>query len=358
VEPSPSCTEHAGSVSEATAQVQSAGGEAVVCLAGGSYPQLNLAGAHSAKVTIEPEPGSVATIAGIALADGASDITIHNFFVTGGVSLGAGDSLIAIDHNDIDGAGPGGNGEGIETRTVNCTAPNAPVYAGCESDAPATYITISANTIHGYGEGSTEDAIHLNNWHHVRVSANELYNLQEHGNHTDALQSVWGGSDLVFDHNYEHDNQAQGFFIKDGDAAEVTVADNLFLRNNDLGGEENNIQVFDTAAFAMRNNTVWDGQGDLVRAAGSSQPLGATVEHNVEQVFSVLYEGGPAYQLTEDWNVFQEDPWTFSKGPHSTVLSAPEFADPAANDYRLKSNPDHIGVDWAPAEFVYGPTGN
>jgi hypothetical protein len=297
-------------------------------------------------------------VAGVELADGASGIAIHNLFVSGGVSIGAGDSHITVDHNAIDGTGPGGDGEGVETRGVNCTAPGAPVYPGCESSPPATYITISGNAIHGFGEGPTEDAIHLNNWQHVRVSANELYDLQEHGNHTDALQSVWGGRDLVFDHNYEHDNQSQGFFIKDGDAAEVTVADNLFLRNNDLGMQENNIQVFNTAAFAMSNNTVWDGQGDLVRAEGSSQPLTASVEHNVEQVFGVLDEGGPAYQLSEDWDVFQEAPWTFTKGTHSNVVAAPEFADPAHDDYRLKSNPDRIGVDWAPSEYVYGPTGN
>jgi hypothetical protein len=339
--------------------LQAAGAEAVICLAEGSYGQLSLSGAHTANVTIEPEPGSVATAAGVEFADGAGDITIHNLFITGGVSLGAGDSHITIDHNDIDGEGPGGDGEGVEDRSVNCSAPNAPVYAGCETRAPATYITISGNSIHGFGAGATEDAIHLNNWQHVRVSANEIYNLEEHGNHTDALQSVWGGSDLVFDHNYEHDNQSQGFFIKDGDAAEVTVSDNLFLRNNNLGGEENNIQVFNTTAFAMSNDTVWDGQGDILRAEGSSQPLSATVEHNVEQVFNVLHEGaGPAYQLTEDWNVFQEAPWTFNIGPHSAVVNAPEFVDPAANDYRLKSNPDRIGVDWAPSEYVFGPTGN
>jgi len=266
---------------------------------------------------------------------------------------------ITVDHNDIDGEGPGGDGEGVETLGVNCAAANAPVYVGCTSTAPATYLAITGNRIHGFGQAGTEDAIHLNNWHHVTVTGNDLYDLEEHGNHTDALQSVWGGSDLRFERNYEHDNQSQGFFIKDGDAAEVTVADNLFLRNNNLGGEENNIQVFDTADFTMKNNTVWDGQGDLLRAEAAAEPLSATVERNMEEVFNVFHEGaGPAYALSEDYDIFREEPWTFTLGAHTTVVNAPSFADPAADDYRLSPNPNHIGVDWAPSEYVYGPTGN
>lgn len=336
----------------------SAAAGATVCLAAGSYGAANLSGTHSGAVTLEPKPGASASIAGLSVAAGASNITIHNFTITGGVSLGAGDSHIAIDHNDINGEGPGGDGEGVETGGVNCTAPNAPVYPGCTSTAPSTYITISGNRIHGYGVGATEDAIHLNNWQHVRVIANDIYDLEEHGNHTDALQSVWGGSDLLFERNYEHDNQAQGFFIRDGDVAQVTVADNLFLRNNNEPPmDEYNVQAIDTTEFTMTANTVWDNQADLIRAEEAAEPLTATVERNVEEVFNVLYEKGPPYQLTEDHDLFQEAPWTFTMGAHSTILASPEFTDPAADDYRLKSNPEHLGVDWAPAEYVYGPTG-
>jgi hypothetical protein len=192
----------------------------------------------------------------------------------------------------------------------------------------------------------------------VLVVANDLYALEEHGNHTDALQSVWGGSDLVFERNYEHDNQAQGLFTRDGDVSQVKVADNLFLRNNNEPPmDEYNIQAIDAADFTMTNNTVWDGQADLVRAEEAAEPLTATVERNVEQVFGVLDESGPPYQLTEDHDIFAESPWTFTPGAHSVVLPEPEFADPTVDDYRLKSNPDRIGVDWSPSEYVYGPTG-
>jgi hypothetical protein len=350
------CTAEVATLGEAEAQVASAKAAAVVCLAAGSYGALTLSGTHEGVVTIEPRPGESASIAGVSVAEGASEITIHNLAISGGVSIGAGASHITVDHNDIDGEGPGGDGEGVETGGVNCSAPNAPVYAGCTSTPPCTYITISGNRIHSYGVGETEDAIHLNNWQHVRVVENDIYDLEEHGNHTDALQSVWGGSDLAFERNYEHDNQSQGFFIRDGDVSQVTVADNLFLRNNNLGGEEYNVQVIDTTGFVMRNNTVWDNQADLIRAEDAAEPLTARVERNVEQVFGVLDEGGPAYQLSEDYDIFAEAPWTFTPGLHSVVLPEPEFIDPATDDYRLKVNPERIGVDWAPSEYVYGPT--
>jgi hypothetical protein len=28
---------------------------------------------------------------------------------------------------------------------------------------------------------------------------------------------------------------------------------------------------------------------------------------------------------------------------------------PSTDDYRLAGNPNHIGIDWAPAEQQYGP---
>ena len=356
--PSPACTQTVSSVSSAASDLASAGAGAAICLTAGSYGHLSLSGTHSGNVTIEPVPGESASLEGVSLATGASYITIHNFSIAGGVSLAAGDNHITVDHNDIDGHGAGGDGEGVETLSVNCSAPNAPTYSGCTSTAPDTYLTIDGNKIHGYGEGNTEDAIHLNDWEHVTISGNDIYELEEHGNHTDAMQSVFGGHYMTFDHNYEHDNQAQGFFLKDGDVSEVTVSENLFLTNNNLGLDEYNIQVFNTAGFTMTNNTVWDGQADIIRAEGAAEALTATVNHNVEQNFDIEQEGGPAYALNEDYDIFQEDPFTFSKGPHSTIDSSPDFANPAGDDYELASNPNGIGVDWQPSEYVYGPTGD
>ena len=89
---------------------------------------------------------------------------------------------------------------------------------------------ISGNHFHGIGQSGSEDAIHLDNWRNVTVSRNEFDHIIESGNHTDCLQSVYGGTNLTFTRNYEHDNDCQGFFVKDGDATNVTVSDNLFVR--------------------------------------------------------------------------------------------------------------------------------
>ncbi|HSZ68828.1 MAG TPA: right-handed parallel beta-helix repeat-containing protein [Solirubrobacteraceae bacterium] len=360
--PSPACTQTVSSVASAASAVSSAAAGSAICLTAGSYGHLTVSGSHSGNVTVEPVPGASVSLEGATVASSSSYITIHDFDIGGGVNLGYGDSHITVDHNNINGQAPGGTGEGVEDLTVNCSAPNAPYYSGCTSTAPDTYLTIDGNQIHGYGMGGTEDAIHLNNWEHVTITANDIYNLEEHGNHTDAMQSVFGGHYMTFERNYEHDNQSQGFFIKDGDASEVAVNDNLFVRNNNepslYPGGEYNIQVFNTTGLAITNNTVWDGQNDIIRAEGAAEALTANVNHNVEQGFDVLHEGGPAYTLTEDYDIFAEAPWTFKMGSHSKVQSSPDFVDPAGEDYELASNPDDIGVNWQPSEYVYGPTGD
>ena len=361
--PSPPCTQTVASVSAAaSALASSAPTGGAICLSPGDYGPLALAGRHAGTVTVEPVPGTVASVQGVTVAAGASHIEIHDLDISGGVTLQAGDSHIAVDHDDIDGEGPGGQGEGVQDISVNCTAPNAPTYTGCTTTPPDTYIAIAGDQIHGYGQGQTEDAIHLNNWEHVTITANDIYNLEEHGNHTDAMQSVFGGHHMLFERNYEHDNQSQGFFIKDGDVSDVTVNDNLFLRNNNepslYPGGEYNIQVFNTTELTITHNTVWDGQDDILRAEGAAEALTAQVNHNVEQTLDVLNEGGPAYALSENYDVFAEEPWTFTMGAHSKVQSNPGFVDPATEDYELASNPEGIGVNWQPAEYVYGPTGD
>jgi hypothetical protein len=360
--PSPACTQTFASVSAAASALSSAQGGSAICLSAGSYGHLTLSGTHAANVTVEPVPGASASLEGVNVAPNSSYLTVHNFDIGGGVSMGYGDSHITVDHNNIDGEAPGGTGEGVEDLTVNCTAPNAPRYSGCSSTAPDTYLTINGNEIHGYGQGGTEDAIHLNNWEHVTIADNDIYKLEEHGNHTDAMQSVFGGHYMTFERNFEHDNQSQGFFIKDGDASEVTVNDNLFLRNNNepslYPGGEYNIQLFDTTGLTITNNTVWDGQDDILRAEGAAEALSATVNHNVEQTLDVLHESGPAYAVSEDYDIFAEEPWTFKMGAQSKVQAHPAFVDPAGEDYELASNPEGIGVNWQPSEYVYGPTGD
>ena len=355
-----------------------------ICLTAGSYGSITLSGSHASNVTVEPAPtdssgnaldpngGGKVTFSSVKVNTNASHITIHNFYITGGVSLGTADSFIAIDHNDIT-----GGGEGITNPSdVNCTALYVPFYSGCTSTVGISNITISGNKIHGYGSGGGEDAIHLNNWHHVTVTANEIYGLEESGNHTDALQSVWSGGDITFDHNYEHDNQAQGFFLNDGEVIGATITDNLFVRDNNLNQGERNIQILNTSGLVIRNNTSWANAADVLRATAANT-YDSTVDHNVMQSFfnGCNCDDGRGQlptNLTEDYDLFQSTPMTINSnnspialimGVHSSLDAHPTFmcgsicgnGTKAGDDYRLASNPNGIGIDWAPSQYTYGP---
>ena len=373
----PSCTTTVSSVSAAQTAVSSAADGSTVCFAAGTYGTLNLSrsGAHNAAVTLEPIPSADPNGAGKvtlgAVNLNGSYITVSNFYISGGVSLGAGGaSHLTIDHNEIT-----GGGEGISGGGVDCQAPHAPGYSGCTTAKPISSITISGNRIHGYGQGGTEDAIHLNNWQNVQVTGNDIYNLIETGNHTDVLQSVFGGSGLTFDHNYVHDNQAEGPLLKDGDVINATETDNLFVRGNISGDGESYPQVFDTHNFVFENNTIWS-DGGLVRTGGdsapsscsgdpycSTSPYSATIDHNVVGGFNNGTGSDPYPVFTESHNLFGSSPFTFKASSTDVVNAHPAFAcgsscgngTPAGDDYELASNPNGEGIDWSPANQVYGP---
>lgn len=74
--------------------------------------------------------------------------------------------------------------------------------------------------------------------------------------------------------------------------------------------------------------------------------------------------GTYSYAFTEDYDIFKEEPWTYSMGSHSKVEAKPIFmceskcggGAVSEDDYRLKTNPNGIGIDWNPAEVQFGPT--
>lgn len=373
------CTVTASSLSAIASDAASAAAGTTICVASGTYDgQLVLSAHPSSDITIEPVPGDTVTFTnsdhnvGIAVdfAVNARHIVLHNFYLTSEINIEAGASDITIDHNDIT-----GGYFGIAGGSVNCSAPNAPVYPGCVSTPAITNITISGNRLHGFGYASTnnsgvdwpvdhqtpapansEDALHFNNFDGLHITANEITNAQEGGNHTDCLQTVWGGHNLVFDHNYEHDNQCQGFFLKDGDVSDVSVTNNLFVRDYAETYDQADLQVINASPITIRNNTFWETQGNLVRAVDSSfSPPIAVVDHNIFMLFNSLDDSGPAYQLSEDYDMFKNDPYTFFIGPNSSLVSSPVFADTATDNYQLASNPNSIGVDWHPSQYTYGP---
>jgi hypothetical protein len=344
------CTVHVSSLLAAAHAVSLARPGGVVCLEAGNYPgKLALTARPAGDVVLRAAPGAHVSTGGVTIT--GAHIVVRDLWVHGEVALAGGDSNVTIEHDDIT-----GGGEGIVFDTSDCTAPNAPKWSGCEPHAPITDVTISANHIHDIGEGGGEDAIHLDNWRRVRITGNEFDHIVEAGEHTDCVQSVYGGDQLSFDHNYEHDNDCQGFFIKDGDATNVSFTDNLFLRDQ-IGSFANFAQVWNVQGLTIQHNTVWDGKGFALVAEGASFTPTATIDHNVLNIFKVSQPIGNAYSITEGNDIFGESPTNLSEGSGDSVVANPQFAKTATDDYRLASNPNGIGIDWSPVEQQYGPAG-
>jgi len=358
---SSTCSTTVSSGSAASSAVSSAAAGTVVCLSAGSYTGLELSGTHSSDVTVQPVPGAKVTInpgvmdkhgnkVAVYVAQNSSHMIVHGFYVAGEVEIDQGSSFIRIDHNDIS-----GGWEGVELQSEDCTVPHSPSWTGCQPMPPITDVTISGNRIHDIGGTTGDDALNINNWHRVRITGNEITHVLEGGNHTDCLQSTFGGTEITFDRNYEHDNQCQGFFLKDGDVTGALVYDNLFVRDRVENLSENNIQVFDTYNLVIRNNTNWSGNGDVLRGPDGTT-YNATVDNNVSTMFNNGCCSESTFILTEAYNIFGQKPWTFAMASTDTVNASPQFSEPAADDYRLLNNPSGIGVDWRAADQQYGPT--
>jgi hypothetical protein len=346
----PECTQTIGTGANVASTFASASAGAVICLSSGSYGALSLNATHSGDVTVQAAPGAHVTAGTVAIS--GSHAVVRGIWIDGEVKLEEGTSFVTIDRDDISNEGNGG--EGIVFDTSDCTVPNAPTWSGCEPHAPISDVTISHNHFHDIGQGGSEDAIHLDNWRNVTVTGNEFDHVIESGSHTDCLQSVYGGSGLVFDHNYEHDNDCQGIFVKDGDATNVSVTDNLFLRDSE-GTYADFAQLWNIKNLTFQHNTIWDGKGMALVANGASFTPTATIDHNVISNFSLNSEGGPAYAITEGQDIFGEAPNRMSEGPGDSVNANPQFKSTGSDDCRLASNPNGIGVDWVPAEQQYGP---
>jgi Right handed beta helix region len=347
--PYPACTQTLSQGANVPAAVSGAAPGSVVCLNSGAYGNLTLDSTHTADVTLQAAPEAHVTAGKLVLA--GSHTVVRGLWISGEVALEEGASFMTIDRDDIT-----GGGEGIVFDTSDCTVPNAPTWSGCEPHKPITNVTISADHIHNIGEGGGEDAIHLDNWRNVTVTGNEFDHIVESGEHTDCLQSVYGGEGLVFDHNYEHDNDCQGFFIKDGDATGVSFTENLLVRDQ-IGSYANFAQVWNVQGLTIQQNTIWDGKGFALVANGASFTPTATIDHNVLNIFKVEQPIGTAFSITEGNDVFGESPTNLSEGSGDSILASPSFANTATDDYRLASNPKGIGIDWAPAEQHYGPAG-
>jgi hypothetical protein len=342
-------------VSAAQSAVTSAAPGAVVCLADGTYGKVSLSASKSgAGVTLRASDPGLATIAGASLS--GSGITLAYFDVTNEVKVEAGAREITIQDNKITGGYFG--------------------VLACNSDSTTCDdVKIVGNKFEGpYGE----DGIRANRYHDgngdgigLLVEGNEFTGIRENGNHSDCLQSVWTGDNLVFRRNYLHDNRCQGFFVKDQDSLcggggsgvcgpveGIRVEDNLFLRNQEPCapeapgcGQPVILHIFGPYTdTVISHNTVWgDGMTSLL-GLREGVAAGTRVEENAIYRFWTDTNASPAI-FQDNTYCLLEGTWPSSR-PGSTVECAPRFDNAAADDYRLASG---RGVDWAPAEEHYGP---
>jgi hypothetical protein len=341
------CDSTVGDVAALQSQVSEAPSGTTVCLRDGSYPKLHLArSGGDPDVTVRAAHPGAAKIAGATLR--GAHLALADFEVDGEVTIEPGSRKISVLHNRIGGG-----------------------YFGVEA-GPTTSTYISDTTIAGnrFVGPFGEDAIRLNRYHDsgdrdpygVLVEGNEITNVRENGNHSDCLQSVWGGDGLYFRRNYLHDNRCQGFFVNDQPAPvrRVVLADNLMLRNaapcdppQSGCGPPLIVQVFGpTRGIRVVHNTIWTAGNDSAFALREG-PFGRiSLEDNViYRGWSDWGGGWPGFSQRRGSYCSWEGTLPRPGGGMRRDCSPP-FRDPAADDYRV---PGGAGVDWAPAGQHYGP---
>ncbi|MBS1845824.1 MAG: right-handed parallel beta-helix repeat-containing protein [Actinobacteria bacterium] len=353
--PPAACTTFASSVASAQSMVVSAAPGAVICLADGTYGSVKLSGSKASPgVTLRATDPGATTIDG-ATIDGTG-LTLAYFNVTDEVEVEEGSKLITIQDNKIT-----GGYFGVDACNSDSTTCDDVKIVGNKFQGPYGEDGIRANRYHdGNGDGLG-----------LLVEGNEFTGIRENGNHSDCLQAVWTGDNLVFRKNYLHDNRCQGFFVKDqnslcgsgssgvcGPVQGIRVEDNLFLRDQEPCassapgcGQPTIVHIFGPYTNAViSHNTVWGDGLTSQLALREGVAAGTRVEENAIYRF---WTDTDASQATFQNNTYckLEGAWPSAR-PGSSVECAPAFANAGADDYRLASG---RGVDWAPSEVHFGP---
>jgi hypothetical protein len=323
-----------------------AGNGTVIALAPGSYPPLEAGGARDAWVTIQGDGG--ARIPRITVSEGASHLAFSGLQLTGSpagptfeiaagahdvrlersrvqaqrqdaVVLAAGANHVTIAGNRIHTVG---TGSGVTFGSTS-TLPGSP--PGAQPEAPISDVAIRAN----HFDGIATDAIRPTNFVRLTIDGNEIEGLVENGQHADAVQTVFGGRDLVVRNNFIHDNRAQGLFIKDGQVTNALIEGNVIVHNK----AELALQLYDTVGVRIVNNTVWDNELNVALRTGVRD---AVVSKNLFENMVVEDPASAAAEVHQDHNVIAGG-WNWgARGPHD-VTTVPAFVNRGAEDYRLRS---------------------
>lgn len=335
---------------------------------GGSYEALSIGGgSRSALVTVAAHAGESVSLPRITI-EGAARLRFERLNLTGGsggstfeveegdshqiqlvgsrvrstssdaIELRWGVSDVLIEGNHITSRAPGGGGGNGVTLTSTARRPGVP-DPDTNVHPPVRDVVIRNNFFDGIGT----DAIRPANFQNLLVEGNEITGLQEEGSHSDTLQTVWGGDHLTFRGNYVHDNEGQGFFIKDGRVTDVNVENNVFVGNRGNGYQFN---VYDTIGLRVVNNTFWDNQANVVIRDGIRR---VDLRNNlIEKLDGSTDEPGAIRaSMVQDYNLIGSGNGWSLRGPHDR-RGAPRFVAPGAGDYRLA--PTSAGIDAATSD--------
>jgi Right handed beta helix region len=336
------CTQLVSTASAVQSAFSSADGGEVICLANGSYGAISLSGEKASTVTVRAQnPGGAST--GRITATGAN-IRIERLVATGGVRINQPSQHIAVVHNRLLGTG---GGYGVELPPDHTPMTPNVTIEGNEMIGPFT----DAMRINGY---TGTDAPGHPGWG-LAIVDNEITGIIEDGSHNDCLQSVWGGSNLLFEGNYVHDNRCQGFFLKDSVqlagvyVTNILYRDNLMVRNNASSGVSANFNVYETRGFRGERNTHWD-TGSFARFNSCDQGA-VEMSHNVFD----QWHGAAANSCRSKFNFHDNtygstQSWTTGAGD---TVGRPTFVNPAQDDYRVLGS--GRGVSWRPADKRFGP---
>ena len=402
---STSCTTTVSSLSSVVSLSSSEPNGAVICIAPGSYGQLTLSATRSGYVTIAAAsgPGTV-KLSGLQIDSSGDFLHLDGLTVSDNTELGSSPnggsapSNIQITNTDSEGFQ-------VEAGAVNLlfdhdyshdgpygfllNGSRYPVQGGCCQTANYPYIqnvTIENSEI----SNPQADAFQVKGFENVTIANNDIWDVNQNGNHNDGVQTVHGGSNLTITHNYFHDGNVELFMIKDGLINGLNITDNLSVRqssanNPSCGGCSTAVmgQVYAPTNAVIENNTFLQpafllrSQVGLVGNGNPDypEPSNVTVSHNVITQFRAQDDdqngsiGAFATAMSESNDIFG----TWSKnyltapfpGPGTTFNNNPQFmcgtscgnGTPAGDDYRLASNPNDIGIDWTPNQQSYGPMG-
>lgn len=402
---SSSCTMFATSLAQVVTDSSSAPDGAVICLADGDYGTLTLTAARSAYVTIRAQngPGHV-VLNGLQINSTADFLKLDSLVVQANTALGtslnggtapsniqitntdsegfqvsAGAQNLLFDH-DFSHDGPYGwllNGSFHPTPGGCCSTANFPAIQN---------VTIENSEI----ANPVADAFQVKGFNGVTIQNNDIWSVYQNGQHNDGLQTVHGGSNITFTHNWLHDGNVELFIIKDGTIQGVTYTDNLDennlqANNPPCGGCGTSVSgsIVGPYNVTFERNTIVNLAVDFLNdpdlnglANGNSNYLAVqniAVDHNVMTQFkpddadstpTPDTEGVFLTAMTEDYNVFGSVTSAFINpmAAHDTVNNNPTFnCSPTCggllvnDDYELASNPNGIGIDWNPANQSYGP---